>query len=81
MKATYIENDPTRSRVTPDQQRASALGFYAGASGSVPAQWTNSPFLSGGRLTSAFGSNPKGKKKNILSYQEFLKAKEIKTNK
>ncbi len=80
MKATYIENDPTRSQVRPDQKRASALGFYSGSSGTVPAQWQNSPFLAGGRLTSAFGANPKSKKKSILSYKEFLKTKEKVTN-
>lgn len=74
MKATYIENDPTRSQVTPDQKRASALGFYSGSSGSVPTHWANSPFLAGGRLTSAFGANPK--KKQVLSYKEFLKTKD-----
>lgn len=76
MKATYIENDPTRSQVTPDQKRASALGFYSGSSGNVPAHWNNSPFLAGGRLTSPFGANPKEKKKQVLSYKEFLKTKE-----
>ena len=76
MKATYIEKDPTRSKLAPDQKRASALGFYSGSSGNVPAHWNNSPFLSGGRLTSAFGSNPKGKKKQVLSYKEFLKTKD-----
>ena len=81
MKATYREFDPTRSQVAPDQQRASALAFYSGSAGSVPTHWANSPFLAGGRLTSAFGANPKGKKKAILNYQEFLKTKEKVANK
>jgi hypothetical protein len=76
MKATYIENDPSRSQVSPDQKRASALGFYSGSAGTIPAQWSNSSLLSGSRLTSAFGANPKSKKKTVLSYQEFLKTKE-----
>ena len=49
--------------------------YTAGTNTAVPSHWNNSPFLTGGRLTSAFGANPKGKKRAIMSYREFLEAK------
>lgn len=71
--AIMMDPDPAEQVMHPDTTRASALMFHAGASGTVPAHWNNSPFLSGGRLTSAFGANPKiDKKIKILSYQEFI---------
>ena len=72
--ANSIELDTTERILRPDTKRANAMMFYAGASGTIPAQWNNSPFLTGGRITSAFGSNPRMDKKiKILSYEEFVK--------
>lgn len=72
--ANSIELDNTERILRPDTKRANAMMFYAGASGTIPAQWNNSPFLTGGRITSAFGSNPRMDKKiKILSYEEFVK--------
>jgi hypothetical protein len=69
-----MERDPADIVVSPDTKRASAMGFYAGSSGTIPTHWNNSPFLSGGRLTSAFGLNPKkATRKNVLSYNDFIK--------
>lgn len=71
--ANSIELDNTERILRPDLKRANAMMFYAGSSGTIPAQWNNSPFLTGGRLTSAFGSNPRiDKKIKIFSYQEFI---------
>lgn len=71
--ANSIELDTTENILRPDIKRANAMMFYAGASGTVPSHWNNSPFLTGGRLTSAFGANPRiDKKIKILSYQEFI---------
>jgi len=72
--ADSMERDPADLVLHPDIQRSSALMFNAGTSGTIPTQWNNSPFLSGGRLTSAFGLNPKQKKKKVLSYHEFVKS-------
>lgn len=75
MGTDSMERDPADIIMSPATDRASAMMFYAGSSGSIPAHWNNSPFLSGGRLTSAFGLNPKKiKKKNVLSYHDFRKA-------
>ena len=72
--ANSIELDNTERILRPDTKRANTMMFYAGASGTIPAQWNNSPFLTGGRITSAFGSNPRMDKKiKILSYEEFVK--------
>ena len=60
---------------SPDEKRANHLMYTAGTSTTIPSHWNNSPFLSGGRLTSAFGANPKGKKKAVMSYEEFLASK------
>jgi hypothetical protein len=72
--ANSIELDNTERILRPDTKRANAMMFYAGASGTIPTHWNNSPFLTGGRITSAFGSNPRMDKKiKILSYEEFVK--------
>lgn len=73
--ANSMELDPVGTMIHPDTKRSSAIMFNQGTSGSIPTHWNNSPFLSGGRLTSAFGMNPKvSKKKTVLSYSEFIKA-------
>lgn len=71
--ADSMEKDPADLVLNPDTKRASAMMFFAGSSGTVPAHWNNSPFLTGGRLTSAFGSNPKSAKKKVLNYHDFIK--------
>ena len=76
--------DPLDLIIRPDVQRANSLMFYQGSSGQVPAHWNNSPFLTGGRLTSAFGANPKAEKKkknNVMSYKEFMEATKRHQNK
>jgi len=60
---------------SPDERRFNHMMYTAGTSTTVPSHWNNSPFLTGGRLTSAFGANPKGKKRAIMSYRDFLEAK------
>lgn len=60
---------------SPDERRFNHLMYTAGTSTTVPSHWNNSPFLSGGRLTSAFGSNPKSSRRiKIMSYQEYLES-------
>jgi hypothetical protein len=72
--ANSMERDPADIILQPDVKRSNAMMTFAGTSGTVPTHWNNSPFLSGGRLTSAFGLNPKApKKKSVLSYHEFIK--------
>lgn len=79
--ANSMEQDPADLVLNPDTKRASAMMFHQGSSGAIPTHWNNSPFLSGGRLTSAFGANPKADKKfRIMKYKDFIKAKEGKTN-
>jgi len=69
-----MEKDPADLILQPDIKRSNAMMTFAGSSGTIPAQWNNSPFLTGGRLTSAFGLNPrKVKKKTVLNYYEFIK--------
>ncbi len=71
--AISMEPDPAERIMEPDTKRANAMMFYSGSSGTVPSHWNNSPFLSGGRITSAFGANPRlDKKIKVLSYQEFV---------
>jgi hypothetical protein len=71
--AISMEPDPAERIMDPDTTRSNALMFHSGSSGTIPAHWNNSPFLTGGRLTSAFGANPKMEKKiKIMSYQEFI---------
>lgn len=73
--ADSMEKDPADLVMNPDTKRASGLMLHAGTSGAIPTHWNNSPFLAGGRLTSAFGLNPKTlKKKSVLNYHEFVKA-------
>lgn len=72
--ANTIDLDTTRSIISPDTKRANAMPFYSGGSGAIPTFWNNSPFLSGGKVTSAFGANPKqSKKREVLSYHDFIK--------
>lgn len=80
--AIMMDPDPAERIMEPDTKRANAMMFYSGTSGTIPSHWNNSPFLSGGRLTSAFGSNPRmDKKVKIMSYQEFVEAHKKFTNK
>jgi hypothetical protein len=73
--ANTMEGDPLDLIIQPDIKRANSLMFYQGASGQIPTHWNNSPFLTGGRMTSAFGANPRLSSKNkVLSYQEFIDA-------
>ena len=72
--ANSMQTDPLDLILRPDTKRANAMMTFAGTASSVPTHWNNSPFLSGGRLTSAFGINPKAPtKKSVLSYHEFIK--------
>jgi hypothetical protein len=70
--ANTMQRDPLDIVVHPDIQRSGALMFYSGSSGQIPAHWNNSPFLSGGRLTSAFGANPRSATRRVLRYEEFI---------
>jgi hypothetical protein len=82
MGALMMEPDPAERIMEPDTKRANAMMFYSGSSGTIPSHWNNSPFLSGSRLTSAFGSNPRMEKKvKVLSYQEFVETSNKFTNK
>jgi hypothetical protein len=73
--ADSMQKDPADLILHPDVKRSNAMMTFAGTSGTVPTHWNNSPFLSGGRLTSAFGINPrKQEKKSVLSYYEFIKS-------
>lgn len=78
-----MQRDPLDIVVNPDIQRGGALMFYTGGSGQVPTHWNNSPFLSGGRLTSAFGANPRmSATKRVMRFEDFMKSKEeVATNK
>ena len=79
--ADTMQKDPMDLIISPDTKRANAMSFYSGSSGTIPTHWNNSPFLSGGRLTSAFGLNPKeAKKKTVLRYHEFIKASKKMSN-
>ena len=72
--ANSMERDPADIILSPDIKRANQMSFYAGTSGTVPTFWNNSPFLTGSRITSAFGLNPKEvKRKNVLTYHDFIK--------
>jgi len=80
--AIMMEPDPAERIMEPDTKRANAMMFYSGSSGTVPAQWNNSPFLGGRSASSAFGSNPRMEKKvKVLSYQEFVETSKRFTNK
>ena len=72
--ANSMNRNPKDLFMNPDVKKPSGLMFHQGASGTIPSHWNNSPFLSGGRLTSAFGANPKKKKNNnkVLSYTQFI---------
>lgn len=72
--ANTMERDPVDLIMHPDTKRANAMMLYSGTSGAIPTHWNNSPFLSGGRLTSAFGLNPrKPQKQTVLNYHEFIR--------
>jgi len=80
--AISMEPDHAERILEPDTKRANAMMFYSGASGTIPSHWNNSPFLSGSRITSAFGSNPRADKKTrVMSYHEFVEAHKKFTNK
>lgn len=71
--AIMMDPDPAENIMQPDIKRANAMMFFAGTSGTIPAHWNDSPFLTGGRMTSAFGANPiVGKKNKVLSYSDFV---------
>jgi hypothetical protein len=71
--AVMMDPDPAERIMNPDTSRAAAMPFYQGTSGSVPAQWSDSPIISGNRFSSSFGANPSQEKKiKILSYEEFV---------
>jgi hypothetical protein len=75
MGADSMERDPADTILSPDIKNSNAMLTFSGTGSTIPVHWNNSPFLSGGRLTSAFGLNPKEpKKKSVLSYYEFIKA-------
>jgi hypothetical protein len=80
--AISMEPDTAERILEPDTTRASALMFYSGTSGTIPAHWNNSPFLAGRSGSSSFGANPKMEKKTkIMSYQEFVETSKKFTNK
>lgn len=60
---------------SPDAFRPNRVTLFAKGSGQPPSHWNNSPFLAGAPSVSAFGRNPRPtKKKNALSYKEFVEA-------
>lgn len=71
--ADSMERDPVDLIQSPDIKRASQMMFFSGTSGTIPTFWNNSPFLSGGRMTSTFGANPQASDKSVLSYEDFIK--------
>ncbi len=77
-----MEPDPAERIMEPDTTRASAMMFYSGSSGTIPAHWNNSPFLAGRSASSAFGANPRVERKvKVLSYNEFLETSKKFVNK
>lgn len=73
MGANSMEPDPLDNILRPDIIRPNPVMMGAGSSATIPMQWNNSPFLSGGRLTSAFGLNPKkSTRKKALRFHEFI---------
>lgn len=73
--ADSMEKDPLDLILRPDIIKPNPVMMGAGSSATVPMQWNNSPFLSGGRLTSAFGINPKvSTRKKALRFHEFIDA-------
>lgn len=73
--ANTIQRDTADIVRRPDLKQNSRISNSAGAQGSGPSHWNNSPFLSGGRLTSTFGINPKkDRKKKVLSFRDFMAA-------
>lgn len=77
--ANSMSRDTDNLIINNTLDKSSGLMVNSGKAGAIPAQWSNSPTLSGGGTTSAFGNNPKKKKDYILSYKDFLK--EIKNKK
>lgn len=71
--ADSMEKDPADLIMRPDIIRPNPVMMGAGTSATIPMQWDNSPFLSGGRLTSAFGTNPRKKaSRKALRFHEFM---------
>lgn len=70
--AIMMSPDPVNTIQKPDLKRPQGF-VVSGKSGAIPTQWNNSPFLAGGAVTSAFGANPKmkKKKKKVLNFHEF----------
>jgi len=75
--ANSMEIDTADLILSPDERHPSSLAFHQGTAGAIPTHWNNSPFLSGGRLTSAFGANPKKKGGGfrIKKYKDYLKSR------
>jgi hypothetical protein len=73
--ANSMETDPLDLILRPDIIRPNPVTLGAGSSSTIPMHWNNSPFLSGSRLTSAFGINPKAPtRKKALRFHEFIGA-------
>ena len=73
--ANSMALEPIDAILRPDIIRPNPVTLGAGSSSTVPMHWNNSPFLSGGRLTSAFGANPKkSKERRALRFHEFIEA-------
>mgnify|MGYP007101575303 CR=1 FL=1 len=71
--ANTMQRDTADIIQRPDLKQNSRISNSAGNQGSGPSHWNNSPFLSGGRLTSTFGINPKkDSKKKVLSFRDFM---------
>lgn len=71
--ADSMEPDPADNIFRPDIIRPNPVTMGAGSSSTIPMQWSNSPFLSGSRITSAFGINPKKeRKRKALRFHEFI---------
>lgn len=71
--ANTMQRDPADIIMRPDLKQNGRITNSAGAQSHGPSHWTNSTFLSGGRLTSTFGINPKkDRKKKVLSFRDFM---------
>lgn len=73
--ANSMEQDPLDHILRPDIIRPNPVTMGSGSSSTIPMHWNNSPFLSGSRITSAFGTNPKKKaERKALRFHEFIDA-------
>lgn len=71
--ADSMEKDPLDNILRPDIIRPNPVTMGSGSSSTIPMHWNNSPFLSGSRITSAFGTNPKKKiERKALRFHEFI---------